>query len=195
MRARGTHFAFRGGMKIAHLLLGPARDRSAEWRREDRGMDQETSSQLPENEATNKMDATDTPFAPAAHRLGEDPDWVVGVIDDPLEADRVFEDALAAGFSEDSIVVLSGQNAVDVADQKEAEGNALQRLYAHITRYATDPGNAERDYRDEATQGHAIVSIRAGHSGQIATAQQVLANHGGHRIKHFGKWTMTDLAQ
>ncbi len=147
-----------------------------------------------EHEATRDTATVDVPFAPASHRLGESPNWVVGVIDDPEEANTAYKAAIAAGVAKEDIVLLSGPGATAVVEEKEACMSPLARLYARVTQVATDPGNAEREYREEAAQGHAILSIRAESSGQIVRAQEVLMAHHAHRVKHFGQWTLIDLA-
>ncbi len=138
--------------------------------------------------------APETPFPPAAHRLGESANWVVSVIEHPADAARARDAAVMAGIARDEILVLSGEQALQIVAQKEARMNPVMRLYARLTRACTDPGNAESEYREEAAQGYTIVSIRAEKAEDIVRAQRVLLAHNARRMKHYGKWVLTELA-
>lgn len=133
------------------------------------------------------------PFPPAAHRLGESANWVVGVINDPLAAWSAQQAAGRAGVAEHDVILLSGQEALAVVGAKEARMNPLMRVYAAACRVLTDPGCAESEYRQEAALGHSLVSIRATSDEEVARAGQLLVEYGAHRVKHFGTWLLTDL--
>ncbi len=138
--------------------------------------------------------ASETPFPPAAHRFGESANWVVSVIENPADAALAWQAAAMAGIAQEKILVLSGEQALHLIAQKEAHMNPLMRLYARLTRACTDPGNAESEYREEAAQGYSIVSIRAEKAEDILRAQRVLLAHNARRMKHYGKWVLTELA-
>lgn len=139
-------------------------------------------------------DVNSTPFPPAAHRMGESPNWVVGVIDDTAEADRAAEDARATGFSDNDVVVLHGQEVLDVAQAKEDAMNPLKRLLTAWGTISTDPGTAEEEYIEAARNGHSLVSVRAEAPEDVQRARDVLLAYDAHDVKHFGKWVNTDLS-
>lgn len=139
-------------------------------------------------------DVNSTPFPPAAHRMGESPNWVVGVIDDAVEADRASVAARAAGFSDDDVLVLHGQQALDLAKAKEDAMNPLKRLLTAWGNVSTDPGTAEEEYIEAARNGHSLVNVRAEAPEDVQRAREVLLAHHAHDVKHFGKWVNTDLS-
>ncbi|MGH2515464.1 MAG: hypothetical protein ACRDHP_07395 [Ktedonobacterales bacterium] len=133
----------------------------------------------------------ETPFPPAAHRLGESASWVVGVIDNPDEAQRAKQAALDAGYTEQDVVLLHGSDAINLA-QAKTQQNPVTRVYAWLARAITDPGTAEQEYVEEARQGHSLLSIRAEEPDEVDRAVQLLDRFHAHRVKHFGQWVLTD---
>lgn len=134
-------------------------------------------------------------FPPAAHRLGEQADWVVGVIDDELTARTASGAARRAGMASEDVLVLSGPEALKVIAAKEARMSPLMRLYALTCRLLTDPGCAESEYRQEASRGHALICLRASTPSEVERARVVMIEHDAHLVKHFGAWVLTELAK
>ena len=139
-------------------------------------------------------DVSQTPFPPAAHRVGEEPNWVVGIIDDPAEAGRAADALRNAGILDDDVMVLHGQEALDLAQAKEDAKNPIAKVIAAWGRVSTDPGTAEEEYLDAARQGHSLVNVRAESPEDVQRAREVLLAHHAHHVKHFGKWVNTDLS-
>lgn len=139
-------------------------------------------------------DINSTPFPPAAHRMGESPNWVVGVIDDAAEADHAAADVRAAGFGDKDVVVLHGQEALDLAQAKEDAMNPVKRLLTAWGSISTDPGTADEEYIEAARNGHSLVSVRAEAPEDVQRAREVLLAHDAHDVKHFGEWVNTDLS-
>lgn len=136
-----------------------------------------------------------TPFPPASHAPGEPADWVIGVIDDRAEAERAVQAARDAGFPEEELLPFHAEQALDQAHTRSSARNPLTKLFAAVARNVTDPGVAEKEYIEEARQGHSIVNIRARSPERVARARAILDAHYAHHIKHFGQWTITDLKQ
>lgn len=132
-----------------------------------------------------------TPFPPAAHRLGESASWVVGVIDSTDEAERAVRAAHETGYGEEDVVVLHGADAVKLQRTKEQQ-SPVYKAYAWLARALTDPGTAEQEYLEEAKQGRSIVSIRAEEPDEVDHAVRLLDEFHAHRVKHFGRWVLTD---
>lgn len=135
-----------------------------------------------------------TPFPPAAHRAGEEPNWVVSIIDDPEEADRAATALRTAGIPDDDVMVLHGQQALDVAQAKEDAKNPISKVLSAWGRASTDPGTSEEEYLEAARQGHSLVNVRAESPEDVRRAREVLLAHHGRHVKHFGKWVSTDLS-
>lgn len=138
-------------------------------------------------------DAGETPFPPASHMFGEPTNWVIGVIDDRAEAERAAQAARDAGFPEQDVVLLSGQEALDLAQAKEDAKNPLAKLYSSVMRKVNEPAIFEQNYLKEVKWGHTLLNLCAEQPEQVGLATQILQAHNGHRIKHFGSWAVTDV--
>jgi len=121
-------------------------------------------------------------------------DWVVGVIDTPADAERATQDLRNAGFAENEVVLLHGPDAVQAFQDRETHQGALRTFLAHLIGETNDVSGFANDYQDEARMGHSIVSVYAPQAEDIAQAQQILEAHGGHRMKHYGQWTVNQLS-
>lgn len=146
------------------------------------------------NNMNDINDLSQTPFPPAAHSAGKEPNWVVSIIDDPTEADRAVDALRAAGVPGENIHILHGQKALDVAQAHEDAKNPIAKLISAWGRASTDPGTAEEEYLDAARQGHSLVNVRAASPEDVQRAREVLLAHHAHHVKHFGKWVSTDLS-
>lgn len=144
---------------------------------------------------TQREEMEQTPFPPASHTLGERVNWVIGVIDDPAEADRAAQAARAAGFAEGDVLVFQGREALAEKHVKDEARNPLERAFAAVAETMTDPGAYEDAYLAEARRGHSLVNIHAGSPEEIERALGVLQAHHAHLVKHFGRWMTTELKQ
>jgi hypothetical protein len=116
--------------------------------------------------------------------------YVVAVLEPQAVAGAV--DALRAGpCAPDEVRTLSGQEALDVAAAAEAQQTLLQRLGAAL---ASDEGEAQTEYLDEARRGRSLLVAHAPDAGQSARVARVLAAHGARRMRHYGQLAMTDLS-
>lgn len=146
-------------------------------------------------EDTQREEMEQTPFPPASHTLGERANWVIGVVDDPAEADRAAQAARKAGFPEGDVLVFHGREALAEKQVKDEERNPLQRAFAAVAETMTDPGAYEDAYLAEAARGRSLVNIHADTPGEIERALGVLRAYHAHLVKHFGRWTTTELKQ
>ncbi len=121
-------------------------------------------------------------------------DWVVGVIDIPADAEQAAQDLRNAGFAEDEVIVLHGADAVQAFQDREAHQGPIRTILAHLIGETNDVSGFANDYKDEAGMGHSIVCAYAPQPEDIAQVQQILEAHGGHRIKHYGQWTVNQLS-
>ncbi|HUY78612.1 MAG TPA: hypothetical protein VMV29_17710 [Ktedonobacterales bacterium] len=121
-------------------------------------------------------------------------DWVVGVIDNPADAEQAVQDLRNAGFAEDEIVLLHGPDAVRAFQTREAHQGPFRRFLSFIVGDTNDISGFARDYADEAGMGHSVISVYAPQAEDVAQAQQTIEAHGGHRVKHYGQWTVNHLS-
>ena len=144
---------------------------------------------------TTREEMEQTPFPPASHTLGERANWVIGVIDEPAEADRAAQAARAAGFADGDVLVFHGREALAEKEIKEEGRNPVQRAFAAVAETMTEPGAYEDAYLAEARAGHSLVNLHAAKPEEVERALDVLARHHAHLVKQFGRWTTTELKQ
>jgi hypothetical protein len=115
--------------------------------------------------------------------------YVVAVLEPEAVAGTV--DALRAGpCAPDEVRAFSGQEVLDIAAAVGADQTPLQRLGASL---ASDEGEAQTEYREEARQGRSLLVVHAPDDAQTERVRQVLAAHGARRMRHYGRFVMTDL--
>ncbi|HLY31498.1 MAG TPA: hypothetical protein VKQ36_10745 [Ktedonobacterales bacterium] len=146
---------------------------------------------------TNDANDTDLPIVPPAvpDALTQTSDWVVGVVDDPAEATRAYQALCDAGFAESDLLLLHGADAVQAFQDKVEHENPLMRLLHSIIGQGNDVSSFEQDYRDEASMGHSILNVYAPDPEAVARARQLIEAYGGHRLKHYGRWVISQLSK
>jgi hypothetical protein len=116
--------------------------------------------------------------------------YVVAVLEPEAVAGAV--DALHAGpCAPDEVRPFSGQEVLDIAAAVERTQSPLQRLEAAL---ASDEGEAQSEYLDEARRGRSFLVVHAPDTGQAERVSRVLAAHGARRMRHYGPLVMTDLS-
>jgi hypothetical protein len=116
--------------------------------------------------------------------------YVVAVLEPQAVAGAV--DALRAGpCAPDEVRPFSGQEVLDLAAGAERAQTPLQRLESAL---ASDEGEAQTEYLDEARRGRSFLVVHAPDAGQTERVRQVLAAHGARQMRHYGRLVMTDLS-
>ncbi|HEX8994980.1 MAG TPA: hypothetical protein VF812_03005 [Ktedonobacterales bacterium] len=138
-------------------------------------------------------DSEETLFPAAADNLDQSSNWLVGVIDDPTEAEQAAQALRSAGFAEHDVLLLHGPEALKRLEAKDEQRGPLGWAHKAVANVVTDAGAFERDYTQEASAGHSIINVHAAEHEDIERAKAVLEWHGAHYMKHFSPWTITDF--
>jgi hypothetical protein len=136
----------------------------------------------------------ETMFPAAPDNLNQPSNWLVGVIDDPQQAEAAERELLAAGFARDDVLLLQGPEALQRLQARDERRGPLGWVMKAVADIVTDAGMFEDAYADEARAGHAILNLQVSEQNQIERARDIVAAHGGHYIKHFGSWVISDLS-
>ncbi|MEO7001120.1 MAG: hypothetical protein ABI068_04910 [Ktedonobacterales bacterium] len=137
--------------------------------------------------------AEETHFPAASDNLSQQQDWLIGVIDDPQDAERATQALYDAGFAHENVMTLHGPDAVQRLNAKEDQRNVVNKLYSTLTNTLTDAGRFEEDYAAEARAGHTIMNVHVVEPDRIELARQILAAHNAHTIRHYGRWNITGI--
>src|SRR5579875_1652912 len=142
-------------------------------------------------------DNTDLPIVPHAvpDVISQTQDWVVGVVDTPTAAEQAVQALREAGFPDDDIVLLHGDDAVQAVQARTEQANPLMRLLHALVGQTNEASSYERDYVDEARMGHSIINVHTVDQEDVLRVQQILEAHGVHRLKHYGRWTISQLSR
>lgn len=136
----------------------------------------------------------ETMFPAAADNLDQSSNWMVGVIDDPQQAEQAQRDLVQAGFPQDGVLLLHGQEALQRMRAKDEQRGPLGWVHKAVASIATDASAFQDNYADEANAGHTIVNVHVSEQDQMERARQILVAHNAHYIKHFGTWVVSDLS-
>ena len=135
----------------------------------------------------------ETLFPPSVDELAPSPNWLVGVIDDPRQAEQAERDLIGAGFPLEDVLLLHGPEAVQRLRGKDEQRGLLGSVMKAIASIVTDAAAFQDHYAAEAEAGHALINLRVKEEGQIERARQIMVAHGAHYIKHFGALAVTNL--
>lgn len=136
----------------------------------------------------------ETMFPAAPDNLNQPSNWLVAVIDDPRKAEEAERALIKAGFAQDDVLLLHGQEALQRLRDRDERRGPLGWVMKAIADVVTDAGTFEDKYAAEANAGHAIINLQVSDQDQIERAREIIVAHGGHYIKHFGDWAITDLS-
>jgi hypothetical protein len=115
---------------------------------------------------------------------------ILAVIDDPAEAERAVRALKEAGVPESHVDLVDGAWFAEVMRENKDRWNPIQRVVALL---AAEEGQTVRAYLQEADQGHSIVVVHAEQAEVRDRAARVLAAHGAHGMRHYGRSMITDL--
>jgi hypothetical protein len=114
--------------------------------------------------------------------------YVVGIIDDVREAEQAEQAFRNAGYDSGTLRLFEGREAVEKAQELEAQKNWLQRLLSGLQ----DAPN-ETIFQQEAQRGHSILKIRANSRQEVEYIRDLLVQFHAHTITFFGPWSVEDL--
>lgn len=100
-------------------------------------------------------------------------------------AEQAAEALRSAGFPARDVALAGGEEV-----NRRLERDDLADLLAEA---GTEEGAFCRSYNEQARAGY-ILSVYTDGDEQMEHARSILAEHGAHSMKHFGDWTMRELA-
>ncbi|HEU0025513.1 MAG TPA: hypothetical protein VFQ25_00215 [Ktedonobacterales bacterium] len=136
----------------------------------------------------------ETMFPASPDNVNLTSNWLVGVIDDPQQAEQAERELLQVGFSRDHVLLLRGDEATQRLRTKDEQRGPLGWLLKVVSDVTSDVGEYEAKYADEARAGHAIINVQVSEQDRMERARQIIDAHGGHYLKHFGDWVISDLS-
>jgi len=120
--------------------------------------------------------------------------YVVAVIDDQKEAEKVVQGLREAGFGSNDIRLLGGQELLERyhdVEQGEKKQNVFERIAGAFVQGAEEGGDTAT-YMQEARRGHAILNVYAGKPEQADRISAILAKHHARLIKYYGSWSIAN---
>ena len=116
--------------------------------------------------------------------------FLVAVIDDTASALAALSALQAAGFEEVAVEICPGPRFLANYRDFMAHRGLLERVESLF------PGEeqaAAAEYVAEAERGASFVTVHALQPTERDRAREVLAGHGGRRMRYYGSATITDL--
>lgn len=116
---------------------------------------------------------------------------VLGIVPDPAAVPAIVAELREAGFAEDAICVLGGDQGCTCLDPEGTRHGPLMRLlraWQHFTPEYEHLAHYEHAIHD----GQCMVAVRAYHHLDWEPITRILTRHGGHFI-HFYGWMIHDL--
>jgi hypothetical protein len=136
----------------------------------------------------------DTVFPASTDNINLTTNWLVGVIDDPRQAEQAERELLRSGFSREHVLLLHPDEALHRLRAKDEQRGPLGWLLKVVSDVTSDVGEYQAKYADEAKAGHSIINVQASEEDRMERARQIIDAHGGHYLKHFGDWVISDLS-
>jgi hypothetical protein len=115
---------------------------------------------------------------------------LLAVIHDRATAERAVQALKEAGVPDGDVDLLDGAWFAKALRGIGEHRGVVARLAALLP---TDESLLVRRYVAEAEQGHSIVVLHAERPEDVERARRVLADHGAHEIRHYGRHVITDL--
>ena len=116
--------------------------------------------------------------------------YVVAVVDDRDQANRAVQALRSAGVPTDQVRVMSGDEVLAIDREFKESQSFGQRLGGML---AADEGEAVQQYVEAAQRGHALVTVPAPELAEAQRINGVLAEHGAHGVRHYGRLMMSVL--
>lgn len=119
---------------------------------------------------------------------------VVGIINEPQDAEAALGDLRAAGFTADEIEVLTGEGGARRIDVTGEGHGPLARGVRSLQRVLGDYEGAHvRRHEEEFLAGHYGIGVTAKDEEAREKARAILKSHRGHFINFYGLWAMEVL--
>ncbi len=116
--------------------------------------------------------------------------YVVAVFDEPARAVDALTALQGAGFAEAGVELCPGpeflKNYRDFIEHRSFLERAAERI-------ALEERTAVEEYLAEAERGASFVTVHAPQCADRDRARDILRDHGGHAMRYYGYFTLTDL--
>jgi hypothetical protein len=116
--------------------------------------------------------------------------YVVAVVDDPAAASSALAALQAAGFADVAVELCPGPRFLENYRDFVAHRGPLERAEGL---FPAEEQAAVTEYLAEAERGASLVTVHAPRREERARAREILAAHGGHGMRYYGDYTITDL--
>ena len=124
--------------------------------------------------------------------IGYPTGWILGVIDDPDDAESVTTELAATGVGDGDRMVLAGAEDARRLDGLGRESGILARVH-RITQYlAMDQMPDFLMYEVALREGRAVIGVRPA-DAQRAPVIELLRRHRAHFIDRFGAWSTEEV--
>jgi hypothetical protein len=118
---------------------------------------------------------------------------IVAVIDDCAEANRAVQALEAAGISADDIFLIEGQRAVEIMEDFRVHQHALGRIGRAISHLMSDSPLFEKEYLDEAREGHHLLAVHTPSAELVERLRPILRDNHAHHVLHYGPLSVEEL--
>ena len=115
-----------------------------------------------------------------SHPVPELPNHTLGIIDSPVECEKMIESLLKAGIARDSIRTFHGS-------QGDESFTELMQGY----QWGESGENWLQQGAEELAQGHVIVCVSVKDDQEAKIVAEISNQHGGRDVTHFG--TLVDI--
>ena len=119
---------------------------------------------------------------------------VVGMVSTQKELEAAILELNNAGFGEDAIGVLCGEQGASRLDLTGQDHGPLARLYRFAEKASDLEYKEFREYWEDLRSGHFVIGVKASDKHKRAQALQILKSNGGHRINYFSRGYVEALA-
>lgn len=116
---------------------------------------------------------------------------ILGIIPNAADLATIVGELEAAGFAQEAIWTLYGEQGCCCLDAEGARHGPLLhllRVWQHFTPEYDQLAHYEQAVRD----GHCVLAVRAAHQQERETAQAIMTRYGGHYI-HYYSWMIYPL--
>lgn len=117
--------------------------------------------------------------------------YVIGVVEDPGEGDRVAAELRSSGFEESGLLRFTGERGARRIDPTGAEHGLLARLIRFLE-YSDDSRQQAEAYAEESRAGHCVIAVHAPEDEERERAREVLKAHGGRFINYYSPHGFTE---
>jgi hypothetical protein len=116
--------------------------------------------------------------------------FLIAAIDDPATATGALAALQTAGFADAAVALCPGPQFLENYRDFVARRGLRERVEGL---FPSEEQDAVKDYLAEAERGASFVSVHATERAERDRARDILATHGGHRMRYYGDHTITDL--